>query len=446
MRRTRSLLASLALTVAVAAPAVAQQPVGSQVPLRDRIMAVVGEDLLLETEWREQTGLLAGQLGVEPGTPDYRSLARETFDQMVSEMVIVAAARRDTAIQISEERVAEEVDAEIREIRARFPSEQAFLEQLTQSQWGSLAAYRADLQERKRRELLGQAFLERNRGQVEPPQVTAEEVRRYWEENRGAFGARPETYRFEEIPVQVTPDEEDLEEARAEAERVLVELRSGKDFAAAARQYSDDDTADRGGDLGWFGRGRMVEPFEEAAFSAQVGELVGPVETPFGYHVLQVVDRRAEEARARHILVGYELEEEDVARAQAEAERIRGLVSRGADVDSLQAAGMHADTAAAEPIELSRDQLPAEYAEALEGLESGEAEVVELRLPGREVPSFNVVVSRGRSGGEPVTFEEMEAPIRRQLEQQKAEKAWVDRLGERVYVDIRIPPEEALSS
>lgn len=443
MTRTRSLATLLALSFGFAAPAGAQP--GEQVPLRDRIMAVVGEDLLLESEWREQTILLASQLGVDTGSLEYRSIASEAFDQMVNEMVIVAAARRDTTIQISEELVVEEVDADIAEIRSRFPSEQEFMEQLAQSQWGSLSAYRADLQERKRRELLGQAYLERHSGEVESPDVTEEEVREYWEENRAGFGSRPETVVFEEIPVQVAPDEEDVEEARQEVERVLTELRAGKPFDAAARQYSDDDTSERGGDLGWFGRGQMVEAFEEAAFTAEPGELVGPVRTPFGFHVIQVFDRRQEEARARHVLIAFEYEEEDIERALAEAERLRDLVLEGADVDSLQAERMAGDSAAAEPLDLSLAQLPPPYREAFEGLEPGGVEVVRLDAQGR-APAFNVVVLRERSGGEAVTFDEMEPRIRRQLQQQKAEKVWVDRLRDRVYVDIRISPEDILAS
>lgn len=444
MARAPSLLALLAAAVTLAAAPAAAQTEGERLPLRERIMAVVGGDVLLESQWREQTSLLASQLGVEPGAEEYRSLAVETFDQMLSEMVIVAAARRDTTIEIPEERIIEEVDSDIEQIRSRFPSEEAFLQQLSQSQWGSLAAYRADLQERKRRELLGQAYLERHRGDVEPPEITDEEIRAYWEENRVAFGQRPETITFEEIPVQVTPDEDDVEEARREVERVLSELRAGKSFEAAARQYSDDETAERGGDLGWFGRGQMVDAFEEAAFGAETGDLTGPVRTPFGFHLLQVVDRRPEEVRARHVLIGFEYEDEDVERARAEARRLADLILAGADVDSLQAATMSGDSAGAEPLELSVEQLPPAYRTVLEDLEEGEAGVVEIAIQGRDVPAFNVVVSRGLQGGGEVTFEEMEPRIRRQLEQREAEKVWVDRLRDRVYVDVRVQPGDAL--
>jgi peptidyl-prolyl cis-trans isomerase D len=92
-------------------------------------------------------------------------------------------------------------------------------------------------------------------------------------------------------------DDEARTEALSEARDVRRQLLNGGDFAALAAQYSDDGTAQRGGDLGWFGPGRMVEPFEKAAFGARIGRIVGPVETQFGYHLIEVTDRATEEAQ-----------------------------------------------------------------------------------------------------------------------------------------------------
>lgn len=83
--------------------------------------------------------------------------------------------------------------------------------------------------------------------------------------------------------------------ARAEAQKLLQRARAGEDFAQLARLHSQDrGTAQRGGDLGWFPRGRMVKPFEEAAFAAEPGAIVGPVESPFGFHIIAVHDKTNE--------------------------------------------------------------------------------------------------------------------------------------------------------
>lgn len=100
--------------------------------------------------------------------------------------------------------------------------------------------------------------------------------------------------------VRVMPD--DLREVRAghilvtseaEAKMLLGKIKGGADFAALAKQYSKDPgSASKGGDLGYFSTGTMVEPFEKAAFSLKPGEVSGVVQSPFGYHIIKVVDSR----------------------------------------------------------------------------------------------------------------------------------------------------------
>lgn len=100
--------------------------------------------------------------------------------------------------------------------------------------------------------------------------------------------------RARHILIQSSPDAN--AEAREQAQELMERAQNGENFAALAREYSDDGgSAARGGDLGWFNRGRMADSFADAAFAAASGEIVGPVQTQFGYHVIQVV-ARADEA------------------------------------------------------------------------------------------------------------------------------------------------------
>lgn len=102
--------------------------------------------------------------------------------------------------------------------------------------------------------------------------------------------------RARHILIKAGPSEASKDSARKVALEVLQRARSGEDFAALAFQYSQDPgSAQRGGDLGYFPRGRMVPEFERAAFSARVGEIVGPVETQFGFHIIKVEDKVSEE-------------------------------------------------------------------------------------------------------------------------------------------------------
>lgn len=108
---------------------------------------------------------------------------------------------------------------------------------------------------------------------------------------------------------EITPSPEDFDEVRELAREVKAEVESGvRTFAEAAAVYSEDGSADSGGDLGTFDRNRMVAPFTEAAFSLPVGEISEPVQTQFGFHLIEVLEQEMEDdeverIRARHILL-----------------------------------------------------------------------------------------------------------------------------------------------
>lgn len=117
----------------------------------------------------------------------------------------------------------------------------------------------------------------------------------------------------------IAADPKAHEEARTTAAKVLAEINAGKNFSDAAKEYGQDGTAQSGGDLGWFSKGDMVPQFEAAAFALKPGEISKePVETPYGFHLIQLVEKKAvkskdaagkaistEQVHARHILFAF---------------------------------------------------------------------------------------------------------------------------------------------
>jgi peptidyl-prolyl cis-trans isomerase D len=159
-------------------------------------------------------------------------------------------------------------------------------------------------------------------------------------ERKGEF-EQDEAVRARHVLVKLssTATEDEEAAARARSEAVLERLRAGEDFAAVAEEISDDPgTKERGGDLGFFSRGQMTPPFEEAAFAATPGELVGPVRSDFGFHVILVEERR--EAGTRSLLdardeLARELLAAERAReaAREKAEELRTAVAEGSSLE-----------------------------------------------------------------------------------------------------------------
>ncbi|MCK9294738.1 MAG: SurA N-terminal domain-containing protein [Desulfobulbaceae bacterium] len=117
--------------------------------------------------------------------------------------------------------------------------------------------------------------------------VPEAEVEQYYNSHQEEFG-QPEKRRARHIILKAT--EQDKQARRAEMEKILARARAGEDFAALARQYSEDGSAAQGGDLGFFSRGQMVKPFEDAVFGLQKGQISDIVETQFGFHIMQLED------------------------------------------------------------------------------------------------------------------------------------------------------------
>jgi peptidyl-prolyl cis-trans isomerase C len=126
--------------------------------------------------------------------------------------------------------------------------------------------------------------------------VTDSQAREYYEKNLAQFKT-PEEVRARHILIKVDPSAsvEDKKKAKERADGLLRKIRTGEDFSRLATEFSDDPGSKaRGGDLGFFGKGKMVKPFDEAAFKLKPGEVSEVVETPFGYHLIKVEEKKEE--------------------------------------------------------------------------------------------------------------------------------------------------------
>ena len=124
-------------------------------------------------------------------------------------------------------------------------------------------------------------------------ELTAEEMQDYYRENRSEFQVQEQVQASHILFKTAGESSESVQTIRQKAEKVLEEAKAGKDFAQLARRHSEDGSAANGGDLGFFGRGRMVPEFERAAFGLAKGEISDLVTTQFGFHIIKVLEKQA---------------------------------------------------------------------------------------------------------------------------------------------------------
>jgi peptidyl-prolyl cis-trans isomerase C len=212
-------------------------------------------------------------------------ILRAALDQLITYTVMKqeAAARK---FSVSDA----DIDAQVKEMQQQFPDEAEFRKAL-EARNTSLEQLKADA----RVDMLIDKMLEAEVAKTTA--ATEGDAREFYDKNPDQF-EQGESVRASHILVMAREeaDEATKKQARAKIDAVHKRARAGEDFAALAREHSEDGSKEQGGDLGFFERGRMVPAFEQAAFGLQPGELSEVVTTPFGYHIIKVVERKDAEA------------------------------------------------------------------------------------------------------------------------------------------------------
>ena len=418
----------------------AQGPDGSAPVLLDRIVAVVGTRPIMLSEIEERLLLLRAEGAQLPtDSAGLHAIRRQVTEQFVGEELVIQAAQRDTAVRVSDTEVQAAVERIARQIRDQFSSELEFQRQLRQTNFVSVEEWRRWLYEQQRRQLLRDAYLEKlaRDGKLRPIPPTEEELQLAFEQVKGTLGDRPATVSFRQIVVRAMPDSQAERDAYLLADSLRGVLSRGADFATVARQFSDDSaSAATGGDLGWFRRGQMVREFDQVAFGIRPGLISPPVQTTYGFHLIQVVRRDPAEVNARHVLIRPRLSEARIEMARALADSVAQALRAGASFDSLARA--YDDPDEDRLVEsFPEDQLPPAYREALAGL--AELEIATpFRLETGGAVKFVVPQLQARRSGGEWTLDQVRDQLIQRLGQRAAERRLLDQLRERTYVDIRI--------
>jgi peptidyl-prolyl cis-trans isomerase SurA len=331
----RALLSAILLSV-VALPAAAQSRAQPAPQLLDRIVAVVGDTILLNSDIEEQLAMLeaSGQQVPRSDSAALRALRQQVIDGLVEKLVLLHAAKRDTTIKIDDSRVDTEVDRQIEQRKNQLGGTAQFEAALQRQRMTSLQ-FREILAADIRKEMLQQFFLQRRMSQRKAPPMTEKALQDEFEKVKNQLQDRPATISFTQVVLPASSDSA-RKLARLKADSLLKLIRAGEDFATLAKRFSEDPgSKDQGGDLGWQRASMWVPEFAAALQRLRIGEVSPVVETAYGYHIIKLEKVRGAERQARHILIRPATSEEGAAQVMERAVQIANRIKAGANIDSI---------------------------------------------------------------------------------------------------------------
>ena len=401
----------------------------------DRIAAVVGDKIILESELKTQIQLYGDQYKKEFGNISQDQLEKIILDQMINDKLIILQAEKDTTLKVTSDQIEQALDEQMKQLRSQFADEEVFQQQLEKE-----GITEKELRKRYKEAVTSQLLKERLiSSRLSKISVSNKEVRDFYDTYKDSIPQQPEGIRLAHILVSIKPEKETMNSLKNKANWILEKIKKGEDFSKLAKEYSDDPSSAQGGELGYFSKGDMVPSFEKAAFALKPGEVSNIVETQFGFHIIKVEDKKDDMVKASHILIMLKPLAEDTLRAMKLANDIYSKLQSGADFADLAKTYSIDEESKKVGGDLgwySVESLSPEFQQAIQGLKIGE---VSQPL----VTQFGIHLLKVSDRKEAKTlslnedWDTIKDMVKRQKANQEIEK-WVEDLRKKTYVEVKI--------
>lgn len=281
----------------------------------DGIVAIVGNEIILQSEITNQQNQLKAQYKVDAQPCDI-------IEDILLDRLMLNQAKLDS-VEVTEQQVEQELDRRIRYYINLFGSQ----EKMEQTYGQSII----EIKEEFRDQLKDQLRVQMMQGKItEDVNITPADVKKFFEnipvDSLPLINAEVEVAQIVIYPAE---NRDEVKKAIDKLERIKKDIQGGKDFATQAVLYSEDPgSAAQGGELGMQEKGSFVPEFDAVALSLRDGELSKVFKSQFGYHLMQMIERRGEKYNARHILIKPKSRPEDLAYARLKLDSIASVMKR----------------------------------------------------------------------------------------------------------------------
>ena len=405
----------------------------------DRVVAVVGDNAILQSELFEQRRQLEAQGVNLGGNPECSVLEDMLFQKLLYNQAMV------DSVEVSESHVEQEIERRLRYFVQQIGSRERLEEYYGQSM--------EELREEFREPIREQEISRRMESVItEGVSVTPSEVRSFFNNlPEDSIPMVESEMRLSKILIEPEIEEEQISEIRTRLETFRQRILDGESFRTLAILYSDDPgSARRGGELGFHGRGQLHPEFEAEAFSLQPGEISEIVETRSGYHIIELIERRGEQVNVRHLLLRPQVSPQIEQQTRNQLDSIRGLITSG-EMTFAEAAREFSDHRSARSggvmvnpftgtTRFKTDELDPNLFYLIDRLDEGEISrpVETMTDDGR--PAYKIISVRERIDPHPANLQQDYDFIQQlalERKKQQAIRAWAQRRLQSTYVTIK---------
>jgi peptidyl-prolyl cis-trans isomerase SurA len=417
----------------------------------DAIAAMVNDEPVLASDVEEQLFMFLQRSQAHPDSSQVDTLRRQVLDQLIDDKLLLAEAKKQN-ITVNPGEVAKQVESAIADAKQRLGGDEGFQQQLVRENTTEdrlRERYKSDVERQMTEQRLVQKMFPKKT-------VTQAEAEAYYLAHKDKFPKVPPQLKLQVIQITPSPDSTLLAAGRTKIEGLRKRIVGGEKFAKVAAEASDDPgSAKSGGDLGFFRRGQMEPSLEDAAFALTPGKLSQPVRTPYGWHLVEAIERDTVrspagkdsvdadgkpimEVHARHILVKVTPTDADVDKAFELAKKVREQAAKGADFAGLvRKYSTFAGQASADGDLgfLSVGQMQPPIRAGLESLKIGEVSDV---LPNAQ--GFNIFKLNDRKPEREYTVQEIKDELPDAVAQQQFREkydAWVRTLRGKAQIEYR---------
>ena len=283
----------------------------------DEVIAVVGDNAILKSDIEHQY-----EQALVEGANYAGDLKCHLFEQALISKLLLNQAELDS-IEVGENEVVNQVDQRINYFISQIGDKEKLEEYFNKS----LLQIKRDQMEMVRTQMLTQRMQQEITSDIS---VSPADIRAYYRNlPKDSLPMVPTQYELQQIVLHPKVEQKEIDRVKEQLRGFQKQVNEGRDFATLAVLYSEDkESAKRGGELGWIPRSGLVPEFASVAFNLQDKKKVSKiVETEFGFHIIQLIDRKGERINCRHILIKPKVSDEAKQEAKASLDTIRGLIT-----------------------------------------------------------------------------------------------------------------------